>query len=132
MSQFRQPSTGGERLADVLLHCCSGASILLRLPAPATANDDAEQLGLANPEFRDVSLSPVAWRKNTDYTELLVSVTAVRTALDAFDASSAEEIFRTAAGIVAGGKLFEIVAVNTSDARGEPFCYRLTIRAPQP
>ena len=40
-----------------------GRAVLLRMPAPATAGDVTEQLGLAMPEFQDVELAPVVFRK---------------------------------------------------------------------
>src|SRR5260370_42006411 len=51
------------RAADVLLRCAGGRSVLLRIPANASAGDTTEQLGLAVPEFQDVELAPVVFRK---------------------------------------------------------------------
>jgi len=51
------------RAADVLLRCAGGRSVLLRMPANASAGDTTEQLGLAVPEFQDVELAPVVFRK---------------------------------------------------------------------
>src|ERR1700761_3889582 len=51
------------RAADALLRCAGGRSVLLRMPAPASVGDTTEQLGLGVPEFQDVELAPVVFRK---------------------------------------------------------------------
>jgi hypothetical protein len=131
MADLLQPANGRERLADALLHANGGGTFLLRVPAPATANDDSEQLGLAVPQFQDVPLAPAVWRRSASDTQLLLSATAVRGIVDTLNAASAEALFTTAAGIVADGVVYEIVAFEASEAKGEPFCFRLTLRHPQ-
>ena len=52
---------GGRRM-----RCCAARAdetVLLRVPAPAVAGDVTEQLGLATPEFQDVELAPVVFRR---------------------------------------------------------------------
>ncbi len=63
MADLRDGSIVARRAADVLLQCAGGRSVLLRMPAPATAGDIGEQLGLAVPSFQDVELSPVVFRR---------------------------------------------------------------------
>ena len=56
-------SIAAQRAADALLRCAGGRAVLLRMPAPANAGDATEQLGLAAPEFQDVELAPVVFRR---------------------------------------------------------------------
>src|SRR5665213_1558946 len=62
MADLLSASAAAVRAADVLLRCAGGRAVMLRMPAPASAADVAEQLGLAGPEFQDVELAPVAFR----------------------------------------------------------------------
>ena len=55
--------------------------MLLRVTAGAAANDDAEQLGLATPQFQDVPPAPCVFRKTGSRQELLVSGAAVAAGL---------------------------------------------------
>jgi len=83
-----QPNATGAaaRAADTLLRSVGGRRALLRMPAPATAADVTEQLGIATPEFQDISLEPVVFRKaralvtgsRTAKWEMLVSATTVK------------------------------------------------------
>src|ERR1700679_2426881 len=85
MGELRDTSITARRAADVLLRCAGGRSVLLRMPAPATAGDTTEQLGLAVPTFQDVELAPVVFRKarataadgKAARSELMVSASAV-------------------------------------------------------
>src|SRR5258708_35267924 len=63
MANLVNGATAAVRAADVLLRCAGGRSVLLRMPANASAGDTTEQLGLAIPEFQDVELAPVVFRK---------------------------------------------------------------------
>lgn len=132
MANLLQPANGAERIADALLHNNGGASVLLRIPSSATPDDDAEQLGLAVPQFQDVPLAPAVWRRSANDTQLLLAATAVRSVVGTLNATSAEALFSTAIGIVAGDVVYEILAWHASEAKGEPFCYQLTLRKPQP
>src|ERR1700722_7270950 len=89
MGELRDASITSQRAADVLLRCAGGRSVLLRMPAQASAGDTTEQLGLAVPEFQDVELAPVVFRKAREAAstetapgkvarwELMVSATSV-------------------------------------------------------
>ncbi len=87
--------------------CAGGRSVLLRMPAPATAGDTTEQLGLAAPEFQDVELAPVVFRKARATTaegkaakwELMVSATAVNGMVGSLGYSAASVLFATAFGV---------------------------------
>ena len=131
MADLLQPANAAGRIADALLRSNGGGVVYLRVPSPATAGDDAEQLGLAVPQFQDVPLAPAVWRRSADDSQLLLSATSVRTVVGVLSAISAEALFSTAAGIVVDGVLCEIIAFEASEAKGEPFCYRLTVRRPQ-
>ncbi len=120
---------------------------MLRLPAPAVPADDGEQLGLAVPQFQDVALAPVVFRRlrqriaveagQTDVlkaratvSELLVSATAVQAATGAAGMDSAEVLFQVALGVVIDTVLYEIAAANSSELGGSAYLYRLVLRQP--
>ncbi len=84
-----------ERAADGLC--------MLRMPAPAVANNDGEQLGLATPQFQDVELAPAVFRKAESTKTLLVSGSAVKAVLGTLEFNSAEVLFETALGVVIDG-----------------------------
>jgi hypothetical protein len=118
------------RSADAVLRANGGRTVLLRMPAPAVAGNDAEQLGLATPEFQDAEMSPALFRKTESTTTLLVSASAVRSMVGSLRFDSAEILFETAAGVVIDGVLYTIVAGVASAWDGEPYNYCLTLRAP--
>ena len=140
------------RAADVLLRAMGGRSVLLRMPAPAVPADPTEQLGLATPLFQDLPLAPCVYRKaratlaaTTDppkpaKSELLVSASAIERIVGSLAFASASVLFANAAGILAGpaadsgastdSELLEIVSASAEEAFGQPYVYRLILRAP--
>ncbi len=126
------------RAADVLLRCVGGRTVLLRMPAPASAGDTTEQLGLAVPEFQDVELAPVVFRKARSTAgegkaakwELMVSATPVNELVGSMGYAAASVLFATAFGVVIDGVLMEIVSAAESEAGGSAYVYRLVVRAP--
>jgi hypothetical protein len=131
MADLLQAGNGNERMADALLHNNGGGVVLLRVPVPALPDSDAEQLGLATPQFQEVPLAPAIWRRSAKNTQLLLAATAVRGVVNTLSTASAEALFTTAAGIVVDGVVYEIVGFEASEAKGEPFCYRIAVRGPQ-
>ena len=103
---------------------------MLRLAAPAVAGNDAEQLGLATPQFQDVELGPVAFRKAGSMTKLMVSASAVHAVVGSLTYDSAGVLFETAVGVVIDGLVYEIVESSAAEAMGVPYCYWLTLQGP--
>ena len=118
------------RTADALLRANGGRAVLLRLPAPAVANNDGEQLGLSTPLFQDVELAPVAFRKADVNTTLLVSGSAVKSIVGSLKFNSAEVLFETAAGVVVDGVLYTILSSTAATSDGATYVYSLELRAP--
>ena len=106
---------------------------MLRMPAPAVAGDVTEQLGLAVPEFQDVELAPVVFRKarataaegKAAKWELMVSATAVNAVVGSLGYSAASVLFATAFGVLVDGVLMEVVSATESEVGGAPYVYRL-------
>ncbi len=127
------------RAADVLLRAMGGRSVMLRMPAPAVPADATEQLGLATPVFQDLPLAPVVFRKaratvvagKTTKWELLVSATAVEAIIGSLAYSSASILFAQAFGVLSDSELLEIISATDEQANGQPYIYRLILRAPQ-
>jgi hypothetical protein len=118
------------RAADVLLRANGGRSVLLRMGAPAVSGAEAEELGLATPEFQDMELAPVVFRKAESTATLLVSASVVAGLVGTLAFDSAQVLFETAVGVVVDDVLFVIEKSVASVAMGEPYCYCLTLRAP--
>ena len=138
MADLLNDSGAVARAADVLLRGVGGRTVLLRLPAPASAGDIAEQLGLAVPEFQDVTLAPVAFRsaratvsegKATKW-ELLVSATAIQTLLGSLGYGAAESLFGAAFGVLIDGVLMTIESATGAEVEGAVYLYRLVLRVP--
>ncbi len=104
--------------------------MLLRLPAPASAGDTTEQLGLAVPAFQDVELGPVVFRKaratmadgKAAKSELMVSATAVNALVGSLGYSAANVLFATAFGVLVDEVLMEIESATESEVGGAPMC----------
>lgn len=126
------------RAADALLRATGGRAVMLRLPAPASAGDAGEQLGLAVPQFQDVELAPVAFRKarttvadgKAARLELMVSATAVDGLVGSLGYSAASVLFADAFGVLVDGVLMEVESAAWSQTGGAPYVYRLVLRAP--
>jgi hypothetical protein len=138
MAEPRDASIVAARAAEVLLRCAGGRSVLLRMPAPASAGDTTEQLGLAVPEFQDVALAPVVFRKARATTaegkaakwELMVSAAAVNALVGSTGYSAASVLFATAFGVLIDGVLMEVESATESEVGGVPYVYRLVLQAP--
>ena len=127
---------------DILLRAMGGRSVFLRLPAPAVPADATEQLGLATPLFQDIPLAPAVYRKaratlaagKPPMAELLISASAIQRIVGSLAFASANILFASAVGILSGpdeSELFEIVSTSSEEANGQPYVYRLLLRAPQ-
>ena len=125
------------RSAECLLRGVGGSAVTLRLPAPAAMPAITDELGLATPEFQDVELSPVVFRKARQQLredgarwELMVSAIAVAGVLGGAGVTDASDLFSGAFGVLSDGVLLEIVSASSSDIGGEPCVYRLVLRVP--
>lgn len=123
-------SDAAVRSADALLRANGGRAVLLRLPAPAVANNDGEQLGLATPLFQDVELAPAAFRAAAKTSTLLISGSAVKAVVGSLKFNSAEVLFETAAGVVVDGVLYAILSSTATTADGATYLYSLDLLTP--
>ena len=136
MPDTSRTAEAARRAMDVLLRGSSARSVMLRIPAPATPGDPAEQLGLATPQFQDIELTPVVFRNTAAKTadgkatrrELLVSATAVEALTGSQNFASATELFASAFGILADDALLAIVSATEIEAGGHICGYRLGLR----
>lgn len=117
------------RLADTALRNHCGFLALLRLPGVA-ASGDADQLGLAIPQYQDAPLGPAVWRKVGIDTALLVSASGMSALAGTTDFGSAEAMLESAVGVVVEGILYTISRSEPIVVGGQPCAYRLTVLAP--
>jgi hypothetical protein len=138
MSDLVNATGAAARSTDVLLRALGGRSVMLRVPAPAVPADVTEQLGIAAPIFQDQPLAPVVFRKaratvsdgKAAKFELLVSATAVQSLVGSLAYSSASLLFANAFGVLCDDELFEVESATSEQAFGQPYVYRLVLRAP--
>lgn len=121
---------GALTAATTCLRMRGEANVFLRLPLPAVAGDDGEQLGLGSPLFSDVPLWPATWRKAGRNEELLVGAECVRTLMGTEASVSAESLFSSAAGLVVGEVLYAIQGSFAITAAGVPVAYRISVEGP--
>jgi hypothetical protein len=138
MGNLVSAAGGTQRAADVLLRAAGGRSVMLRMPAPAVPADMTEQLGIATPTFQDLLLAPVVYRKARAIVtegkaarwELLVSATTVESLVGSLAYGSASVLFAAAFGVLSDDELFEIESATEEQVFGQPYVYRLILRAP--
>ena len=123
-------SDAAVRTADALLRATGGRAVLLRMPAPAVAGNDGEQLGLATPQFQDVELAPTVFRKAESTATLFVSGSAVKAVVGSLQFNSAEVLFETAVGVVVDCVLYTIMSSTAATSDGSTYVYSLELRAP--
>ena len=118
------------RLAETAL-CSRGSSItMLRMPGLATSGADAEQLGLATPQFQDEPIGPTVWRKAGVDTTLLVAAGAIARLVGSTGFVSAEALFEAAAGVVVDGIFYTILNSEPIVSGDVPCGYRLSVAGP--
>lgn len=136
MSDLARGSGAVGRAADALLRTAGGRTVRLRVPAPGVPGSDGEELGLAAPEFREVELGPVAFRKaratggEAPRYELLVSEWAVKGLVGALGYESVAVLFGGVAGVVVDERLMFVESCTASQVGGEIYCYRVGLRGP--
>ena len=121
------------QMADALLRTLGGRTVLLHIPSPAIQGDVGEQVGLGVPQFQDVELGPVVFRrllagrgdKTAATSELLVSAAAVERVVGSLSYDSAAVLFASAAGVLVDGSLLRVVSVTSAQAFGKVYLYRL-------
>ena len=127
------------RLADSLLRAAGGASASLLMPPLTGDATDAGQVGVNTPGFQQLPLSPAIFRRvratmqegQQDSYELLISASAVEQQVSTLQLSSADALFRMAAGVLVDGTLFLTEAVSVSESLGQVYLYRLLLREAQ-
>jgi hypothetical protein len=127
MADLLQQSEGVVRAADAALRTSGGRAVLLRMAAPASVGDDAEQLGLATPQFNDMVLAPCVFHKADSKKTLLVAATAVDAIVGSLAFDSADVLFETAAGVAIDEVLYQIADSIAWESMGQAYCYRLTL-----
>ena len=138
MSDLVSGASAAVRAADVLLRAMGGRTAMLRMPAPAVAADVTEQLGIATPMFQDLPLRPVVYRKaratvaegKAAKWEMLVSASVIESLVGSLAYASASVLFATAYGVLSDDELLEIESATEEQVFGQPYVYRLVLRAP--
>lgn len=129
------------RAADAMLWALGGDQIFLVLPLATAPTDPGSQLGLSDPGVQQVSLSPVVIRNLSGLLaergspgpksgprlrlEMLLSASAVNSAVEAQALGSADALFNSALGIQYRADLFHIESVNTDYFAGVAYLYRI-------
>ena len=130
MNDLLQSGDGVIRGVDAVMRAVGGRTVLLRIAAPAVPGSDAEQLGLATPEFQDVVLGPATFSRANSVEKLLVSASAVHAVLGSLGYDSANVLFETAVGVQIDDLMYEITNSVALQAMGKPYCYWLTLKPP--
>ena len=122
------------RAADAMLRALGGEEITLDLPLSASTSDISSQIGLADPGVQQVRLTPVVVRTlaapvsgPAQRLELLLSVSAVASAVEEQGLASAQALFNAALGIEHQGTLFRIESTSTDYFAGIPYLYRVIV-----
>jgi hypothetical protein len=119
--------TGAMRVAVAALHNSGGCIATLRMPGLAASGDPTEELGLATPQFQDLSLGPVAFSKANSSAKLTVSAATMLTLTQSFAFDSVAVLFAAAAGIVIDDELYFIHDIISASANGNPYSYTLML-----
>jgi hypothetical protein len=135
----RNPTAAQQRMADALLRSLGGRTVLLRLPTPAQAGVDTEQLGMTAPSYEDIPLSPAVFRRvrpemkngQVNRYELLISAASVQAQLGLLQLPFADDLFAMAAGVFVDQELMMIVSAAEAEMFGQPYLYRLVLEGPQ-
>jgi hypothetical protein len=121
------------RAANALLTALGGEHVSLLMPALATGNDAAGQLGLTDPGVQELILGPVVTRNLPTGNlgprrriEFTLSGSTIATLLPQLGMGTAEELFNAVLGLKYGDDLFHIEAVVTENFAGTAYFYVVT------
>lgn len=121
------------RAANALLTALGGDEISLLLPATATAADTAGQLGMVDPGVQNVVISPVVSRNMpmgtsgpTRKIEFTLPASVIEAQLPSLGMGSAEELFKSALGLLYEGDLFHVETIVTENFAGTAYFYVVT------
>lgn len=121
---------GAIRAAVAALYANGGFQVVLRLPGLAVSGSDAEQLGLATPQFQELPIGPAVWRSAGVNTALLVAASSIADLVGARGFASAQSLFQSAVGFVVDGVLYVIKDSEPLSIAGLPVAYRVTVERP--
>jgi hypothetical protein len=121
------------RAANAMLQALGGDTVSLLLPASATANDSAGQLGLVDPGVQTVVISPVVThalptgnlgpRRRIEFT---LPASAIADALPGLGMGTAEDLFNAVLGLNYNNDLFHIETVVPEEFAGTVCFYLVT------
>jgi hypothetical protein len=120
------------RAAAALLHALGDGSITLRLPIP-TVRSNAD-LGISGPLTEDVEFSPAVLQvvqpldDGTARYEASIGAEAVEEEVEKRNLGTAEALFASVLGIVAGGKLLRALNATPHLGGGAVYLYKLQAR----
>ena len=131
----RNPVSAPQRLADALLRSVAGTSAQLRVTGASACSTQSE-VGAIATNFSQVVISPVVMRKlrpatkegNAPLWEMLVSATGVEAQVNALDLPSSQALFAMTLAVTLSGQDYFIESVSSSEAFGQVYLYRLTLR----
>jgi hypothetical protein len=127
----------GRRLADAVLRATGASAATLMICVQGGDSSDGAQLGLATPEFQQLTIGPALFRRTRatmfggtpSRYELLVSASAVEAQVSTLELSSAAALFSMVNRLRFGGADFVIESWSSSVNYGEAFLYRLLLRS---
>lgn len=123
------------RIADTLLRAAGGRTVQLRV-ATQPSTGDGGQVGLPSPMYQDYPLAPVIFRRvlarmadgEPNKYQLLISATAIANVLAAGAASTPDELFEIALGIVVDSDVLLLESICASQAFGAAYLYTAVLR----
>ena len=121
---------GAIRAAAAVLYATGGFEVILRLPGLAAGGSDAEELGLATPQFQDVPVGPAVWRKAGVDKALLIAGASVAEVVGTRDVAAAQSLFQSAVGLVIAGVLYVIKDSEPLLVGGVPAAFRIRVEGP--
>ena len=121
---------GAREAAGALLGRLAAETIVLRMPATPTPGNDGEQLGLASPEFTDISITPAAIRVQSGRTVASVAALALEKALGVDDESKLRSVLNAASFVQIGDRNFILEAIERRSVYGRAYLYRMLLRDP--
>jgi hypothetical protein len=121
------------RAANAMLAALGGDQVSLLLPAMATANGAAGQLGLVDPGVQQLIISPVVTKNlptnnmgPSRRIEFTLPAAAIDVQLPSLGLGSAENLFNTCLGLQYDGDLFHVESVVTENFAGTAYFYVVT------
>ena len=128
MAQEQNYAEALRRSVHALVYTLGATAVQLQIPAPPIANDNGEELGLRAPEFQWKPLAPVAIRRSSSGTDMLVPADVLEDLLGVQGSSAVRSAVQALSAVMVRDETFVPGDPEAFEGSGRECMYRIALR----